>query len=119
MGYRYKDDHNAEYGMFLISSIADDIGIEYKDIKEAEQRIDRAVYKGTDCGAWVKFDEQGIVVGSIVEGSDAEFSERIDLKGIDMSEEGSAELCKRFWDTLDKINVLACDRWYQENEDFF
>lgn len=42
----------------------------YKDkLKEA---IASRVYKNTDCGAWVKFTETGIILGSIVEGSEAE-----------------------------------------------
>jgi hypothetical protein len=35
-----------------------------------EKRIQRAVYKCTDCGAWIEFDADGITLGSIVEGSD-------------------------------------------------
>ena len=43
-------------------------------VREKENRdeslIKRGVYKYTDCGAWVKFNENGVRLGSIVEGSD-------------------------------------------------
>jgi hypothetical protein len=37
-----------------------------EDIEQAK----RNVYKYTDCGAWIEFNEDGIVIGSIVEGCD-------------------------------------------------
>ena len=111
------NEENAAFGMFLVEVIAESCGLEFKgSISELERRIDRAVYKGTDCGAWVLFDEKGIVVGSIVEGSDAEFSERIDLTGIDISDKGAELLTQRFWDTVEKINGLACDAWEEAND---
>lgn len=35
-----------------------------------ESKMKRALYKGTDCGAWIEFDADGVRVGSIVEGCD-------------------------------------------------
>ncbi len=35
-----------------------------------EGSIKRGVYKYTDCGAWIQFNEDGVTLGSIVEGSD-------------------------------------------------
>lgn len=37
-------------------------------------RIKHDVYKYTDCGAWIVWNDASVTVGSIVEGSDAEFS---------------------------------------------
>ena len=37
-----------------------------EDIEQAK----RNVYKYTDCGAWIEFNEDGILIGSIVEGCD-------------------------------------------------
>lgn len=34
------------------------------------RKIKKAIYKGTDCGAWVEFAPEGVSVGSIVEGVD-------------------------------------------------
>ena len=39
-------------------------------------RLERDIYKYTDCGAWIKWDDESVTVGSIVEGSDAEFDRR-------------------------------------------
>ena len=35
-------------------------------------RVEKAVYKGTDCGAWIECTETELRVGSIVEGSDVD-----------------------------------------------
>ena len=42
------------------------LGIEVDD-------LEKAIYKGTACGAWINWDEKEIRIGPIVEGSDAEF----------------------------------------------
>ena len=34
--------------------------------------IEKEIYKNTNCGAWIKILDDGIKIGSIVEGSDAE-----------------------------------------------
>lgn len=49
-----------------IEDYAEYIGIETEHLK-------RAIYKGTACGAWIEWDEEKLMIGSIVEGSDAEF----------------------------------------------
>jgi hypothetical protein len=92
---------------FLIETIAKSCG----DKSLTPERIDRAVYKGTDCGAWVRFDEKGIMVGTIVEGSDAEFSKRIDLTGIDASKKGEKLLCKRFWEAVQEAEDFSSEIW--------
>ena len=38
--------------------------------KNAENYIERILYKTTDCGAWIKFFNDHIEIGSIVEGVD-------------------------------------------------
>ena len=35
--------------------------------------LEKAIYKGTACGAWIHWDDEHIHIGSIVEGSNAEF----------------------------------------------
>jgi hypothetical protein len=47
--------------------------IQYLSAETIEQ-AKKHLYKGTDCGAWIQFEENGIQLGSIVEGSDAEVS---------------------------------------------
>jgi len=78
------------------------------------------VYKGTDCGAWVKFDENGIVAGTIVEGSDSEFSTRISLE--DELNGGLIEdevtLIIRFESALAACETFANEVWEEvENGD--
>lgn len=36
--------------------------------------LKRDVYKYTDCGAWIDWTDETMTIGSIVEGSDAEFA---------------------------------------------
>lgn len=45
-------------------------------VRDAKQ-LDRAVYKDTECGAWVRIEGRQVNVGTIVEGSDAEFREKL------------------------------------------
>lgn len=42
---------------------------------ECPEQLNRYVYKYTDCGAWIAWDDSSVTIGSIVEGSEAEFSE--------------------------------------------
>lgn len=112
----YRMQENEAFGAWLIEAIGEPMGITGPD---AARRIDRAVYKGTQCGAWVRFDEKGIMVGSIVEGSDAEFAERINLEGIDPQTEGAAEeLNRRFWAALDYIEDAAEEEWNEANNEW-
>ena len=95
---------DAAYGDWLVETIANSIGIEAD-----ANKIERAIYKGTSCGAWVKFDEKGIIVGTIVEGSDAEYNERIELH------EDEKELCKRFWNAIQRCEDFAEEHFDQED----
>lgn len=67
---------------------------------------EKAVYKGTECGAWIKFEDDGVTVGSIVKGSDDEVTRD---KLLYPFEE------KEFWDNLDDINSEACELWEEAN----
>jgi hypothetical protein len=102
-----RDQENEAYGTFLIETIAKSAGIPGANPKD----IDRAIYKGTACGAWVRFDADGIKVGTIVEGSDAEFSKRIDLTGVDMSDKGEKLLCERFWAAVQEAEDFSDEVW--------
>jgi DNA-directed RNA polymerase subunit RPC12/RpoP len=50
--------------------LANWLGAEGEDDAALRESISRAVYKGTDCGAWIEFDDEGVLLGSIVEGAD-------------------------------------------------
>lgn len=79
----------------------------------SESQIDRALYKGTNCGAYVKFDHLGVLVGSIVEGSDAEFLDRLDLSGLDDldQDESEKQLVDRFWKLVQWVEDSCEEEW--------
>lgn len=70
-----------------------------------QDNLERSVYKNTSCGAWIHWDNQHIHIGSIVEGSDAEFDREFkfpfDSDDIDL------------W--LDELEVLCEDAWNEAN----
>ena len=47
-----KDQEQIAFGQFLLHTIAVAMGT-----KPAPAAINRAVFKSTECGAWIKFDE--------------------------------------------------------------
>lgn len=100
------DQEKEAFGNFLIHAIASPLGL-----PDDPNAIDRAVYKWTSCGAWVRFDDLGVVVGTIVECSDAEYSERIELDGIEVDDTGEAELNRRFWDAIQRCEDFASEEW--------
>ena len=62
-----------------IYDLADHLGVDASGtVDQVGERLNRAIYKGTDCGAWLQAYPGSIVIGSIVEGSDAEFTEGLD-----------------------------------------
>lgn len=101
-----RSQEDAAFGQFLVSVIADLYGCEH-----TPAAVNRAVYKGTDCGAWCEFDEEGIKVGTIVEGSDAEFFTRVDLSGLDMDEPSEAVLTERFRAAIQECEDFATEHF--------
>ena len=73
---------------------------------DSESIAKKAIYKGTDCGAWIKFEDDGITVGSIVEGSDAEITK----PKLEFPFEA-----RQFWDLLEEVNYEACEAWEEAN----
>lgn len=76
-----------------ITDLLEEIGV------DNEESASKAIYKGTECGANIQFFDDGVILGSIIEGSDVEIT-RPKLEYPFTSEE--------FWDTLDEINDEAC-----------
>jgi hypothetical protein len=78
-----------------------------KETKDSEliNRMKKSLYKGTDCGAYLHFVDGGIVVGSIVEGSDAEFSRELTYP-FSFQEWGWA---------VQEIENLASEAWEEAN----
>jgi len=83
-----------------INDYADYLGIEVN-------QIERAIYKGTPCGAWIYWDNKVMIIGSIVEGSDAEFSRTfyfpVNIKKINQ------------W--FEELEELTEEAWHEENDD--
>ena len=84
------------------------------DIKEAAaahgttpEQLPRSIYKYTDCGAWITWDDDSVTIGSIVEGSDAEFfrtfSFPVDTADLDA------------W--CEELEQLTDEAWHEANDD--
>ncbi len=77
-----------------------------KDSRDASG-IRRGVYKYTDCGAWIEFNEDGVKLGSIVEGSE-HGADSIDLSWKDIPTKFTSSLqviedqCDLIWQWANK-----------------
>jgi hypothetical protein len=68
---------------------------------------DRAIYKATECGAWMRLiDERTVQVGSIVEGSDAEVTAPPMVWPFTTND---------FWDMVRDVNREASQLWEEAN----
>tara|TARA_R110000772_G_scaffold249530_2_gene363933 strand:+ start:71016 stop:71327 length:312 start_codon:yes stop_codon:yes gene_type:complete len=68
--------------------------------------VERNTYKFTNCGAWIKETTKGVVVGSIIEGSDACCEEIVLEYPFNI---------KEFWQALDQIENEADELWREAN----
>ena len=69
--------------------------------------LEHTIYKGTSCGAWITWNCTSVSIGSIVEGSDAEFSCKFSFPF-------ESESVFRWLDELDR---LTTDAWNEANAD--
>lgn len=72
----------------------------------SEERLSRDVYKATACGGWLKLKPDGIEIGTIVEGSDAEFCDEFKYPF-------SSEMYETVWSNIEYEADLA---WREANE---
>ena len=72
-------------------------------------RISRDLYKYTDCGAWIEWDDNFVDIGSIVEGSDAEFHRT--LKFPFDSDDYDDWICK--------LECLVDEAWHEANDEWY
>lgn len=71
-------------------------------------RIPKSIYKVTECGAWIRWDtESTVTIGSIVEGSDAEFSKTFTFPV-------SSETIE---DWMEELEGLCDEAWREANEE--
>ena len=85
---------NEDKKIHNIEEFAHAWGIEVKDLK-------RSLYKYTSCGAFIEWNEKSVEIGSIAEGSDAEFTATYDfpfrMKDIEAWIEELEVLCEKAW----------------------
>ena len=72
-----------------------------------EDGLKHDLYKYTDCGAWISWTTSGVTVGSIVEGSDAEFSETFCFPF-------SSETMDAW---IEELEELVDQAWHEANDD--
>jgi hypothetical protein len=101
----YEDQENAEHVRFFIETIAQALGV-----PATESDIRAAVYKQSSSGIWTLFDEEGIVVGTLI-GCNGEYSERISSKNVACDAEGAALLTQRFWGAVTNCDIYAVETW--------
>jgi len=80
-----------------------------------KSRMDKAIYRGTECGAWISHRHAGVAVGSIVEGCDHDTEVHELLYPFDK---------KDFWGKLEEVeqevtsiwnNTHGCESCYPDN----
>jgi hypothetical protein len=74
---------------------------------ENQEQAKRHLYKSTECGAWISFEEKGITLGSIVEGADY---------GIDTDALLYPFTSKEFEETIAYIECEAESAWIESNQ---
>jgi hypothetical protein len=79
-----------------------------KEIAEIEKYIRDSIYDNTCCGAWFQFDVLGFTIGSIVEGSDAEFSKSFNFPVESLEIES--------W--INELEDLTDDEWNKANSPY-
>lgn len=72
-----------------------------------EEQLAREIYKGTDCGAWIDWTDATVRIGSIVEGSDAEFSREFTFPLSSTTIE----------DWFEELEILCTETWNEANEE--
>jgi len=71
-------------------------------------QIEKAVYEGTDCGAWIECTDVELRVGSIVEGSDVDCQTHILML---------PTTSKALSEALDAIELEAPEIWNEWNDE--
>ena len=82
--------------------LLDEVGV------ETEALLSKCIYKSTDCGISVHFDDDYVTIETAVEGANAEFGERIPFPF-------SAEY---FWTCLEDMDQEASACWLENNEEW-
>lgn len=76
-----------------------------KHLSTKTEHLKHDVYKYTDCGAWIEWDNKKVSIGSIVEGSDAEYSYELAFP-FDSDD---------YDDTLEELEEMVMIEWHIAN----
>ena len=68
--------------------------------------LKKDMYKYTDCGAWIHWNKNSMTIGSIVEGSDAEFSRTFNFPCT----------TDEIDDWLEELEHLTDEAWHEAND---
>ena len=94
----FKMEEEIALGSELNKRVKEHYGLQESD---DDARLSKALFKGTECGAWIEFTETGLAVGSIVEGSD------VDCTTHNLIWTGEENVEKWLDSALDEIEVEA------------
>lgn len=86
-----------------INKVSDLAGYLHVDVNY----LARYIYNYTSCGAWFEHDDASITIGSIVEGSDAEFHKTLWFPFTS----------KEYDNWIDELEMLADEAWHEANDD--
>lgn len=78
-----------------------------RNLDTTVDRLKRDMFKYTECGAWITWDDRGVSVGSIVEGSDAEFSNTFTFPFF----------MRDFESWIDELEMLCDEAWHEANDE--
>jgi len=76
--------------------------------------IERGIYKDTSCGAFIQCSDNGVVIGTIVEGVDTEYSEEIDLRGLELTNVDAIWFIDQVERILQDCEDFANQEWSHE-----
>lgn len=71
------------------------------------EHIGRTLYKSTECGAWIAWTEETVTIGSIVEGSDAEFDRTFNFP----------VALEAVEDWIRELEALCDEAWHEANDE--
>ena len=91
--------------IYLEQHVFDMYEIDAGTQQECRDLVRKYLFKYTDCGASCTFEPEGVVLHTIVEGSDAFFQETLHYPF-----EPSA-----WWRVLDNFEILAEEAWNEAN----
>ena len=80
---------------------------DYTELEDIERAIAKAIYKGTDSGAWIQFDEDSVKFAGYVEGWDGE------LPPVELHWPFTEQV---FWDSMEETDSEACNMWDMVHE---